>query len=123
MILAEMVTLRVLFRQARKLLKQMGECAGVGIEPDEQTALADATERLPGVVCAGVPGAGGVDAIYAIVLSSQARERVEWLWSTWSSSSTTTDTAATVTSVCPLLLRADSHDAPQGARTEEDIDW
>lgn len=36
----------------------MGEGAGVPIEPDEQTALADATASLPGVLAAGVPGAG-----------------------------------------------------------------
>ena len=37
----------------------MGDMAGVGIEPDSQTALVDATiDNIPGVLCAGVPGAG-----------------------------------------------------------------
>ena len=49
------------------MLKEMGNKAGVDIEPDQQTILADATSALPGVVSAGVPGAGGYDALYAIV--------------------------------------------------------
>ena len=38
---------------ARRL---MGEKAGVPVEPDEQTAFADGTLAVPGVVAAGVPG-------------------------------------------------------------------
>lgn len=34
----------------------MGEKAGVPVEPDEQTAFADGTLAVPGVVAAGVPG-------------------------------------------------------------------
>lgn len=126
LILAEMVSLRSLFQHARRLLKRMGECAGVDIEPDAQTELADATARLPGVLCAGVPGAGGVDAIYALVLSPLARQRVEVLWSTWKSSRSDSgsDSASVVaTVVCPLLLSADSSDSPQGARTEDHMTW
>lgn len=41
--------LRKLFNRARQLLKKMGDLAGVGIEPDEQTELIDATELLPGI--------------------------------------------------------------------------
>lgn len=75
------------------------------IEPDSQTALADATEALPGVVAAGVPGAGGQDALFAIVLSAAAREGVERLWSTWSEQSV---------QVCPLLLHAESNPQSSG---------
>ena len=45
------------FLEIRKSLKQMGDAAGVPIEPDEQTALCDATMKIPGVVTALVPGA------------------------------------------------------------------
>ena len=48
--------MKTLFTQSRKLLKRMGQYAGVEIEPDEQTVLADATEKIPGVLSAGVPG-------------------------------------------------------------------
>jgi phosphomevalonate kinase len=78
----------------------MGEAAGVPIEPAEQTALADATIAVPGVVAAGVPGAGGFDALFAIILDVEAaaaaegggaapateatpRSAVESLWVTW----------------------------------------
>ncbi len=40
--------LRKLFNKSRQLLKKMGDLAGVGIEPDEQTELINATELLPG---------------------------------------------------------------------------
>lgn len=63
---ASLLKLRAFFETSRRLLKKMGDSAGVGIEPAEQTDLCDATALLPGVVAAGVPGAGGVDAIFAI---------------------------------------------------------
>ncbi|TXG61526.1 hypothetical protein EZV62_012889 [Acer yangbiense] len=47
---------------------QMGEAAGVPIEPESQTQLLNATMNMEGVLLAGVPGAGGFDAIFAVVL-------------------------------------------------------
>ena len=85
---------------ARRILKQIGVEAGVDIEPEEQTALADATQALPGVLCAGVPGAGGMDAIFAVLLVPSAREAVESLWCSRSDPS-----LGKV--VCPLGLRED----------------
>lgn len=96
-----LIRLRSLFTQARRALKTMGDSAGVDIEPDSQTALADATAAEPGVVSAGVPGAGGVDALFAITLSEASRKRVEKLWSKWSDSS-----SDSTQQVCPLILRA-----------------
>lgn len=61
-----LLKLRSLFQTTRRLLKKMGDSAGVGIEPEAQTALCDATMALPGVVAAAVPGAGGNDAIFAL---------------------------------------------------------
>lgn len=109
--------LRQLFTTARSLLKKMGECAGVGIEPDEQTRLADATAAIPGVLCAGVPGAGGVDAIFCLVLTGAARDKVEQLWSTWHSP------AGSPTVVCPLMLQSDSESTPVGSRLEPSVGW
>jgi phosphomevalonate kinase len=54
----------------RGLLRQVGDAAGVGIEPIEQTNLLDRVCQLPGVLFAGVPGAGGHDAIFCILLRS-----------------------------------------------------
>lgn len=108
---------RNLFKTARSLLKRMGEGAGVGIEPDEQTRLADATEAIPGVLCAGVPGAGGVDAIFCLVLTPTARDRVEQLWSTWCTASGTSAV------VCPLMLQTDSGSAVLGTVVDPSIKW
>ena len=128
---AEFSTQRRLFKRSRELLRAMGEGAGVGIEPQEQTQLADATERVPGVLCAGVPGAGGVDAVFAIILSAATRDGVEAMWAEWRQRG-----GATV--VCPLLLTSDSPSpitssaqsvvgpadcAAAGVRLENGVSW
>jgi phosphomevalonate kinase len=74
--------LREQFLAARALLKRMGEHSDVPIEPDLQTELLDATMRLPGVIAAGVPGAGGYDAVFAICFAGAAA-RTEKLWLSW----------------------------------------
>lgn len=86
----------------------MGENAGVEIEPDQQTALINSTMTLNGVLCSGVPGAGGHDALFAIVLSPKARNAVENLWSS--------------SRVCPLLLKA-AEKHRSGIQPEFDITW
>ncbi|GAA5907813.1 hypothetical protein JCM8208_001953 [Rhodotorula glutinis] len=53
----------------RKHIRHMGAASGVPIEPPEQTELLDACSALPGVVGAGVPGAGGYDAIWVLCLA------------------------------------------------------
>lgn len=45
-----------------------------------QTAILDLTANIPGVLFAGVPGAGGYDAIFAIVLSTPVKAAVEQVW-------------------------------------------
>ncbi|BGO92657.1 hypothetical protein NBRC10512_008186 [Rhodotorula toruloides] len=52
----------------RALMRYMGEQSGVPIEPPEQMKLLDACSALPGVIGAGVPGAGGYDAIWVLCL-------------------------------------------------------
>jgi phosphomevalonate kinase len=75
--------LRRLFLTARHLLRTIGTGAGVPIEPNSQTQLADASMELPGVLCAGVPGAGGEDAVFAIVVHPTAVDALEALWCSW----------------------------------------
>jgi phosphomevalonate kinase len=108
-----LVILRKLFGRMRELLRVMGKEAGVEIEPPSQTLLADKTETMQGVLCAGVPGAGGHDAIFAIVLSYSARSQVEDMWSGWGSDGT---------AVCPLLLSAEGG-LDGGVRVEEEMAW
>jgi phosphomevalonate kinase len=101
-----LLSIRNSFIRCRADLKLMGQSAGTEIEPDQQTLLADATTALPGVLCSGVPGAGGVDAIYALVLSPEARQNVEKMWSTWGNHGAQTGQSAECR-VCPLLLSVD----------------
>ncbi|GAA5991008.1 hypothetical protein JCM10908_006497 [Rhodotorula pacifica] len=54
--------------RTRALMREMGEASDVPIEPAEQTRLLDACSALPGVIGAGVPGAGGYDAIWVLCL-------------------------------------------------------
>ncbi|KAI5081909.1 hypothetical protein GOP47_0001652 [Adiantum capillus-veneris] len=69
------------FLKVRSLLRQVGEAADVPVEPPPQTTLLDATMNMKGVLFAGVPGAGGFDAAFAITLSLSSRQLVEELWS------------------------------------------
>lgn len=106
--------------EARRCMRVMGQAAGVEIEPTAQTELCDATMALPGVVAAAVPGAGGNDAIFALVVTggtssaaSATVEAVERLWADWATS------APGRPVVCPLLLRAsDAADGLDGVRAE-----
>lgn len=102
--------LREAFLQARKNLKAMGEAAEVPIEPDAQTALADATMELPGVVAAVVPGAGGYDAIACLhVDSDEVRDSIAKLWANWKGDG----------KVCTLAVKAGSYG--DGLRHERDF--
>ncbi|XP_044466046.1 phosphomevalonate kinase, peroxisomal [Mangifera indica] len=64
----------------RYYMRQMGEAAGVPIEPESQTQLLNATLNVEGVLLAGVPGAGGFDAIFAVTLGDSGSN----LTKTWS---------------------------------------
>ena len=75
------------YGQVRSLLRAMSAASEVPIEPQEQTALLDATMAIPGVVLAGVPGAGGFDAVAVVVVGEAAAAAVEAMWSAWSDAS------------------------------------
>lgn len=116
-IIALLLSLKSKFKTSRELLKRMGELSGQGIEPDEQTILANETEALPGVLCAGVPGAGGVDAIFALTLSPAARDGVEHMWSQRGEQQSKTAGSF----VCPLMLSTSSDKS--GIYFEKDMAW
>lgn len=82
------------FFEIRFLMQQMGNAAGVPIEPESQTQLLDATMYMEGVLLAGVPGAGGFDAIFAIIIG-EATDAVAEFW--------------TSVGILPLLVKEDSH--------------
>ncbi|KAL0329922.1 UNVERIFIED_CONTAM: Phosphomevalonate kinase, peroxisomal [Sesamum radiatum] len=61
-------------------MRKMGEAAGIPIEPESQTRLLDTTMNMEGVLLAGVPGAGGFDAVFTVTLGA-ASSNVIKVWS------------------------------------------
>nr|QEV81810.1 Phosphomevalonate kinase [Prunella vulgaris] len=80
-------------------MRKMGEAAGIPIEPESQTKLLDTTMNMEGVVLAGVPGAGGFDAVFAVTLGNSSSKVIKF----WSS-----------VNVLALLVRED----PRGVSLE-----
>nr|AMB19700.1 phosphomevalonate kinase 1 [Taraxacum kok-saghyz] len=64
----------------RSHMRQMGEAAGIPIEPESQTRLLDVSMDTEGVLLGGVPGAGGFDAVFAITLSDST-DKLTKIWS------------------------------------------
>ena len=118
-VLQLLITLRNLFSNMRELMRRMGGEAGVEIEPPAQTILADKTEALEGVLSSGVPGAGGNDAIFAIVLSCDARSLVEDMWSEYGTGTALQGVVTTI--VCPLMLSAER--GLEGGVRLENMEW
>ncbi len=114
-----LINLRERFEGVRELMRSMGREAQVPIEPEEQTSLLDRTIETPGVVFAGVPGAGGFDAIFAVVIDPPSLSSfphpeinvvaaVESVWSSFSTLSVLPQLL--VEDPCGILLE-DHHDA------------
>ncbi|KAF8514856.1 Phosphomevalonate kinase [Hysterangium stoloniferum] len=76
-------------QKIRNYMRYMSVASSAPIEPLEQTRLLDACLQKPGVVAGGVPGAGGYDAIWLLVIDSQPAGGtapvafVEDVWSKW----------------------------------------
>ncbi|EAN82398.1 putative phosphomevalonate kinase protein [Trypanosoma cruzi] len=83
--------------KSRRYLREMGQAASVEIEPNKLTALLDATCAIPGVFAVGCPGAGGYDAVFALVFGDETCTSVESFWEEY-----------TAMRVCPLLVREDA---------------
>ncbi|KAJ3166941.1 phosphomevalonate kinase [Geranomyces variabilis] len=96
-IIRSFVSIHSSFLRIRGFLREMSAATQVPVEPAEQTRLLDACMGVPGIIMAGVPGAGGFDAIFCIALSEAAREHVETVWQGW-----------TEMAVAPLLARESS---------------
>lgn len=64
------------------------------IEPESQSQLLDATVNMEGVLLAGIPGAGGFDAVFAVTLGASC-ENVTQAWSSLN--------------VLAMLVREDPH--------------
>ncbi|KAL5524100.1 hypothetical protein ACEPAG_8273 [Sanghuangporus baumii] len=86
-----LINVHKLAEDIRAKMRAMGTRAGVPIEPPEQTALLDACIAQAGVIAGGVPGAGGYDAVWVLVLDPRTGDvteesplnRVERVWASW----------------------------------------
>ncbi|EPY19045.1 phosphomevalonate kinase [Strigomonas culicis] len=65
---------------SRTYLRELGVAAGVKVEPEELSGLLNDTAALPGVFAVGCPGAGGYDAVFALVLGDANCDAVEAFW-------------------------------------------
>ena len=83
----------------------MGNESNAPIEPESQTELLEECLQVDGVLVAGVPGAGGYDAIFCII-ADDGGETFERLVNVWEKRSVR---------VCPLLAR---EERSFGARLE-----
>ncbi|KAL7463715.1 hypothetical protein ACHAXS_004069 [Conticribra weissflogii] len=127
----KLIDLRMAILESRQNLKGMGKAAGVPVEPDEQTALANATMKLPGVVAAGVPGAGGYDALYVIYVkgpdtcdgkSDRVRDEIGKFWNEWNRKEEDGGSGNTKAVVCPLSVRAAGFGGENGLCASK-IEW
>jgi len=84
-----LTSIRSTFLHIRYLLRAIGEVSHVDIESKQQQELCDSSMNVPGVLCSGVPGAGGEDAVFAILLSNDNDiiANVEEVWNKMSESS------------------------------------
>ncbi|CAG8571509.1 19814_t:CDS:2 [Cetraspora pellucida] len=83
--------------KVRQLLRDVSNMSDAPIEPPMQTRLLDACTEVPGVIMAGVPGAGGYDAIFCVGIGDNFITQVETVWENWNEMS-----------VGPLLTRESS---------------
>jgi len=93
-------------------MRTMGELAGPPIEPPEQTRLCDASAELPGVLTCACPGAGGYDAVYALVITDAKTasgqtpsEVLRNFWARWDAPEATPELGK----ITPLALTADNN--------------
>jgi phosphomevalonate kinase len=74
----------------------MGRQASVPIEPPSQSALLDDSLKVKGVLLAGVPGAGGYDAIVCLIAADDGHRVFNHLQRAWEGREER---------VCPLLAQ------------------
>ncbi|ETS64005.1 hypothetical protein PaG_02341 [Moesziomyces aphidis] len=111
-------------RSIRAGMRELGNRAGVPIEPPEIGALIKKiSDEIPGVVGGSIPGAGGFDAFYIIHLESTDSPRS--LAQIWHQIHSVNEKDESKLTLGPLLSRADgaksaSDEGEDGGRGEED---
>jgi len=77
--LRQLVTnLRTAFIESRRQLRKLGQAAGgMSVEPVELTILADVLQtNCLEVLAAGIPGAGGYDAFFCLVVGANPKQKI-----------------------------------------------
>ncbi|KAI3660364.1 hypothetical protein MP638_005378 [Amoeboaphelidium occidentale] len=68
---------RAEYAKVRRAFQVIGDLAGVGIEPQEIRDTLDNLNKHDGVLMAGVPGAGGSDALFCLVLTQYKNQLLD----------------------------------------------
>lgn len=68
------------FLTLRAHFRALSTLTHTNIEPPTSTYICDETMRNKGVLMCGVPGAGGFDAIFAVVIGEENVKEVEKTW-------------------------------------------
>ena len=112
-VLQALIDVRNSLRSIRAGMRELGNRAGVPIEPPEIGSLIKKiSDEVPGVVGGSIPGAGGFDAFYIIYLKSSDSPRD--LSQLWSQIHHVKEEAESKLTLGPLLSRAG------GAKTTSD---
>ncbi|SNX84165.1 related to ERG8 - phosphomevalonate kinase [Melanopsichium pennsylvanicum] len=117
-LLQALIDVRNSLRSIRAGMRELGQRAGVPIEPPEIGSLIKKiSEQIPGVVGGSIPGAGGFDAFYIIYLKSADKPRdLSWLWSQIHA---VKEEAESKLTLGPLLSRAGGAKATNDDPSEE----
>lgn len=112
-VLQALIDVRNSLRSIRAGMRELGNRAGVPIEPPEIGSLIKKiSDEVPGVVGGSIPGAGGFDAFYIIYLKSADKPRD--LSQLWNQIHRVKEEAESKLTLGPLLSRAG------GAKTTSD---
>ncbi|TKY90996.1 hypothetical protein EX895_000995 [Sporisorium graminicola] len=112
-VLQALIDVRNSLRSIRAGMRELGQRAGVPIEPPEIGSLIKKiSDEVPGVVGGSIPGAGGFDAFYIIYLKSSQSPRD--LSQLWAQIHAVKEEAESKLTLGPLLSRAG------GAKTTSD---
>ncbi|CDS00915.1 related to ERG8-phosphomevalonate kinase [Sporisorium scitamineum] len=104
-VLQALIDVRNSLRSIRAGMRELGQRAGVPIEPPEIGSLIKKiSDEVPGVVGGSIPGAGGFDAFYIIYLKSSHTPRD--LSQLWTQIHAVKEEAESKLTLGPLLSRA-----------------
>lgn len=116
-VLQALIDVRNSLRSIRAGMRELGQRAGVPIEPPEIGGLIKKiSDTIPGLVGGSIPGAGGYDAFYLIYLSPTNSRSLSQLWDEIHKVKLDAESSLTLG---PLLSRADGAKSLSFSETQE----